>query len=381
MTRQLIAVALVSLFLLPDPSLATNGDDSNGPQDNHFIGSPLLWGAFSLLNGALLTSSIIDMKFYNDQAATLEDEGGDATPYWDASSREKVIIGLSSISLIFSLAALRRSFQKPETDDFTLPALSRRRPEAVEETTEKGLEVIAHQGRVRYDTLFSNRENGEEMIAQAKEGAALLSFNAKSRVDTIAIDPAYVDDDEIVTVIEEIGTETTLAEIDDDPLVDDAEEKASAGIEQGDPISDIIESLAWVEEEIEPAADVQTEVEAESGETLLTAINEVGSIPEGSFPSPHGDTGFTQATFTLLPFAVHVSSFKNFAKAEEVERLWGRRDEHFTIEERDLGAEKGIWYRVLIGNYATWDEAKIGADSLMERYEIDYVQAVRRTGY
>lgn len=366
MTRQLIALALASLFLLPDPSLASEGEEAARPARENFIGSPILWGAFSLLNSALLTSSIIDLKFYNDRASALEDEGGDATPYWDASSREKVIIGLSSISLIFSLAALRKSFQKPEIDSFTLPALAKREPNRVEETPEKGLEIISHQGRVRYDTLYTGREVGDG-TAESESGAALLSFDAQTRVDTVAIDPAFTGDGEIVQLMEsdeQEGAESVVAQAQID-----------------DPISGIIESLPWVEGAGPPAADGDAPPEVTEEETILAAVEEVETIPEGSFPLPHGDTGFTQATFTLLPFAVHVSSFKNFKKAEEVERLWGRRAEPFTIEERDLGGEKGIWYRVLIRNYATWEEASAGAAELKELYSIDYVQAVRRTGY
>jgi hypothetical protein len=402
MIRKLVGLALVALFLLPDPALATGEEGTAPPPQQSFIGSPLLWGAFSLLNGALLTSSIIDLKFYNDRAAAIKDEGGNATAYWDASSREKVIIGISSISLIFSLAALRMSFQKPETDDFTLPALGRRSggagPAAAPE--EGNVEVISHEGRIRYDTLFT-AAGEEEVIARGRDGSALLGFNARSRIDTVAVDPGWNGDEAAESAAEEApAAEAAAVEGANDETVTDAapgagdsaeaasvdvaQEGPAAGAPAHDPIVGIIESLPAA-----GAADADSELAAAPAESAATdtsamelaSVDEVESIPDEAFPHPHGDTGFTRATFALLPFAVHVSSFKQFDKAEIVEKRWSRRDVPFSIEERDLGPEKGIWYRVLIGNYATWEEAKAGAEKLKADFDLDYAQAVRRTGF
>ncbi len=345
MGRQLIALLLAALLFLPEHPFASDRPEPGGAETrSDFMGTPLLWGAFALVNGALLTSSIIDLKFYNDRAGAIDAEGGDATPYWDASSREKFIIGLTSISFIFSLAALKKSFQKRSAGDFTLPDPAGAVSEAPVEPSEKGVEVISLQGRVRYDTLYTslparNDSSAAPAEADGSSGAEaieppvkLLAFETAVRVDTARIDTAALGAGRPVAVAPE------------------------------DPVGEIIRAL--------PDTSVHP----------LASVAAMPEIPGEPFPSPHGDTGFTGAAFELLPFAVHVSSFKNLEKSEEIDRRWRKRGEPYTIEEHDLGPEKGIWYRVLVGNYATWDEAVHAAAELTKRYSLDYAQAVRRNG-
>ena len=106
--------------------------------------------------------------------------------------------------------------------------------------------------------------------------------------------------------------------------------------------------------------------------------------PEPILPSPEPRPAAPAeeegpADFTLLPWAVHVSSFRSFERAEMDEATWTGRGESVVIEEAEIPG-KGIWFRVLVGNYACRKEAAAHAASIRERFGLEYVQARRRSG-
>jgi hypothetical protein len=89
--------------------------------------------------------------------------------------------------------------------------------------------------------------------------------------------------------------------------------------------------------------------------------------------------GTEEPTFALLPYGVHVSSFRTVRLAEEDEAIWVQRGERVTIEEDEVPG-KGTWFRLLLGNFETAAEANAYAAELRARHGISWAQAQRRSG-
>ena len=64
MFRSILSLFLAVFLVLPQGVSAFEGAAPPAEERPPWKGGPVFWGALSLLNGALLTSSIIDLKFY-----------------------------------------------------------------------------------------------------------------------------------------------------------------------------------------------------------------------------------------------------------------------------------------------------------------------------
>jgi len=311
--KRVPALILVLLLLHPPGLSADPSTRSPEEGENSWNGSPLFWGALTLLNGAILASSIGDLRFYEGRAREVSDEGGDADPYWDASTREKIVIGVSAVSLLYSLAALKGSLDGPEYD---LALETAPRPAGGEEGEAPPVQVLSLEGRVRYDTLFAVK------APEAKPDS----------VDAFGV---------------RRSEEPERAEGEPIPA------------EEEDRIAQLLLELS-AEEAIPSAA---AESSAESAARLAV---------ESAEESP--------PTFELLPFAVHVSSFRTLALAEEDEGIWKGRGEQVAIEEGEVPG-KGRWFRVYLGNFSNLQEARAHASMIQSTYGLEYAQAKRRAGY
>jgi hypothetical protein len=321
MMKRLPALILVLLLLHP-PGLSAG--PAHGPSEegkSSWNGSPLFWGALTLLNGAILASSIGDLRFYESRAREVSDEGGDADPYWDASTREKVVIGVSAVSLLYSLAALKGSLDGP---DYDLALQTAPRQTAEGEGNRPAVRVLSLEGRVRYDTLF----------------AATAPEAEPDSVDLFGVRPP------------------------EEPLQQEGE-VASSGDE--DRIAQLLMELS-----------ADTMAPSAAAESSAEMAVEPAPEPEDSFMD--ADTPEAPPTFELLPYAVHVSSFRTLALAEEDEGTWKGRGERVVIEEGDVPG-KGRWFRVYLGNFSTLEEARSYAASVQSVYGLEYAQAKKRAGY
>ena len=98
MNRRYLALVLTFLIAFPPAAFAVPDGPSRETGGSSWMGGSFFWGAFSFLNGAILASSIMDMQFYESRANDMEAAGEEAGDYRDASSREKVMIGISAAS-------------------------------------------------------------------------------------------------------------------------------------------------------------------------------------------------------------------------------------------------------------------------------------------
>lgn len=382
MNRRSLALVLVFLVAFPPAALATPDGPSEGGRSS-FLGGSLFWGAFALLNGAILASSIVDMQFYESRAEELEATGEDAGDYWDASSREKVMIGLSGASLLLSLAAWKSSLGSDRAEEPRIVPLASAPPAP---GAESGVTVLSHEGRIRYDTLLtapppaplerfetsgfskSPGETGREaelpapkeetIAAKLPEGEEAVSLRDLGRAD-------------------DVFTETGVGP------------KPSSPLDAPAPADDLDRLLEYLREErsrqekpadpapAAPAKEAGPSAGSDPGGNGVGA--EGGKTPGAPRPeAPREETG--TATFTLQPYGVHVSSYRTMALAEKDEALWSGRGYRVVIEEDQI-PEKGIWYRVFLGNFESWSEAAGFAADLKNRHGLDYAQAKKRSGY
>ncbi|MBM3321396.1 MAG: SPOR domain-containing protein [Candidatus Eisenbacteria bacterium] len=343
MFRSILTAFLVVFLAAPQAGFAS-ATEPPGERPS-WMGGPVFWGALVLLNTTILTSSIGDLRFYEARADELTAEGGEAGAYWDAASREKVMIGVSAVSLLFSLAGLKGSFANPEpAARLAAPPL---RSEALP-TPPGPVQVLELENRVRYDTLF---------VEAVPPGSA--PHEPRFRVvpsDTLAapgVLPSFDRKEDAVPPV--LEPETTVP---------------------SDPVEDrFAEILLDLEKKESP------EREAPAAES--EARGAVPSLAPKSTPPPvvtaadREETG--EATFVLLPYGVHVSSFRTERLAEEDEASWIQRGERVTIEEDEVPG-RGTWFRLLLGNFETAAEANAHAAELKKRYGIPWAQAQRRSG-
>ncbi len=73
------------------------------------------------------------------------------------------------------------------------------------------------------------------------------------------------------------------------------------------------------------------------------------------------------------PFTIQVASFQDRAKAEIVVKELGKADFSPTISATDLG-EKGVWYRVCVGNFDTEDQASEFLKTLKKDYKDSFIK-------
>jgi hypothetical protein len=319
MIRRFLVVSL-SVFLALPPGARAADETAAASERSSWMGGPFFWGALVLLNGTILTSSIGDLRFYESRADEVSDAGGEADAYWDAASREKVVIGVAALSLLFSLAGFKSSFSKPARVP-ELPPLARadRAEEAGPElpTPPGPVQVLSLESRVRYDTLLT--PGSEEATVEQTPGGVLVS-------------PA------------------------------EPESTAHAPADRPEPAEAVADIVASLEKSLPP---------------VIEPAGPPAAAPE---PAESRTPGEKPPTFTLRPYGVHVSSFRTQALAEKEEVTWRKRGEIVTIEEDEVPG-KGIWFRLLIGNFETGSEAKKYADGLRERYGLEYAQVKRRPGF
>ncbi|RPJ46559.1 MAG: hypothetical protein EHM19_04015 [Candidatus Latescibacterota bacterium] len=335
MLRRTLAI-FTALFLAVPPG-AYPSDAAAETGRPGWMGGPFFWGALTLLNATILTSSIGDLGFYESRADEISGEGGDADAYWDAASREKLTIGIAGLSLLFSLAGLKGSLSSPEPP----PTEPLHAPAAELPTPPGPVPVLALESRVRYDTLFTAAADADSIAR--RPGGVVLSAPADSALQEPAAPPA---------------TEPTAPGI------------------PADTLGGILATLG------EPAPSVPAEAES-SGAGVPAAKPAEPAAAEPAKPPVAGSAARAEEeepTFTLLPYGVHVTSFKTQALAEKGEAIWLKRGETVTIEEDEVEG-KGIWFRVLIGNFRTAEEAKAYAEAVRSKYGLDYAQPQRRAGF
>jgi len=76
-------------------------------------------------------------------------------------------------------------------------------------------------------------------------------------------------------------------------------------------------------------------------------------------------------------FTVQVASFKEKAKAETLSEELKKKGYQPFIVSADLGVEKGIWYRVCVGNFETVQQAKPILEQLKEVYKDSFINPTR----
>ncbi|MFH1279952.1 MAG: SPOR domain-containing protein [Candidatus Eisenbacteria bacterium] len=387
MKRRPLTLVLAFLIAFPPATLAVPDGPSREGDGSSWMSGPFFWGAFAFLNGAILASSIMDMQFYQSRATDLEGTGEDAGDYWDASSREKVMIGISTASLLFSLAALKSSFRnEPAEEPPSFAAVSA--PPAAP-GVERGVTVLSHEGRIRYDTLVTSGtpapfewfEMGKFPAAAGDEGGA-VSPEEGTKTAVLPEGEKAVSLGDLADG-EDVFTETGIGSGPSSPL------------DPPPPTDDLDRLLAYLREErarqegppkTAPAIAVaEAEPFAPSGGSDPLAGLIRGTDKENGKPAPPAEPEIPReetgpATFSLMPYGVHVSSYRTMAFAEKDEALWAGRGYRVVIEE-DVIPEKGTWFRVFLGNFESWGEAKAFAAELTGRYGLDYAQAKKRSGF
>jgi hypothetical protein len=343
MSRRSFAVFLA--ILLAFPSGALPAEKAAEPPSGGGIGGPFFWGALTLLNGTILVSSIGDLRFYEERADAADAAGEDAGAYWDAGSREKVVIGLSALSLVFSLAGLRQSLVERARAEEVPPLAAK--PQ-VFPTPPGPVQVLSLEGRVRYDTLFTQHP-APPSETPADPAAAPAEALPEAASGGAAV-PADTSADEVASILQDLEEAPPASE----PPV----EAGTPAPSPAPPAPDTAAPKAQVPQG--PAPDARI------------------SEPEPSAP-PAAAKKEKEPTFTLLPFGVHVTSFRTMAEAERDEARWRKLGERVSIEEDEV-PEKGTWFRVLVGNFATLGEARAYADSVKQRHGVGYALARRRAG-
>ena len=76
------------------------------------------------------------------------------------------------------------------------------------------------------------------------------------------------------------------------------------------------------------------------------------------------------------PFVVHTSSYRNLNLAVKEANRLARKGVDAFVSEADLG-DRGLWYRVLVGRFATADDARSFARDLKERERLSYAAPLR----
>ncbi|MFH1681396.1 MAG: hypothetical protein ABIH26_12250 [Candidatus Eisenbacteria bacterium] len=343
MIRRMSALFLVVLLAAPQGALASGA--APPAERPSWMGGSVFWGALAILNTAILTSSIGDLRFYESQADEVSAGGGDAGAYWDAASREKVMIGVSAVSLLFSLAGLKGSFARPKPIQRIAEPVSRPDPLP---SPPGPVQVLALENRIRYDTLFVEQASpGEEAgkerfrVTGAEAGPADPAMPGRGagappppETSPVPPDPAR-----------------------EEPLAGDRLDEILLALENEAAVPDPADSRASIASPGAKAAPSSGAADAESG-----------GEEEG------------EPTFTLLPYGVHVSSFRTQRLAEVDETEWVRRGERVTIEEDEVPG-RGTWFRLLLGSFKTTAEAKAYAADVKARYGVSYAQAQRRAGF
>lgn len=343
MLRRTLAVFTALFLAVPPGAYPSDAAADEGHPGR--MGGPFFWGALTLLNATILTSSIGDLRFYESQADEISGDGGDADAYWDAASREKLTIGIAGLSLLFSLAGLKGSLSSPEPP----PAEPLRAPAAELPTPPGPVQVLALESRVRYDTLFTAAADADSIAS--RPGGVVLSAPPDSALPEPAAPPATEPTAPVIAADTLDGILASLGEP-APPLPAEAE-SSGAGVPAAQPA--------------EPAAEKPAE----------PAAAEPAKPPVAGSAARAGEE---EPTFTLFPYGVHVTSFRTQALAEKGEAIWLKRGETVTIEEDEIEG-KGTWFRVLIGNFRTAEEAKAYAEAVRSKYELDYAQPQRRSGF
>ena len=120
--------------------------------------------------------------------------------------------------------------------------------------------------------------------------------------------------------------------------------------------------------EDETVRQATTVVPAEARHVEPGPTQPVVGTPEG---------GRTDADEPPAVFAVHVSSYRSFGRAEADARSLEARGYETDVVEVDLGA-RGRWYRVTVGSLSTRDGAVELSRTLRDQEGYEYVRIVRR---
>ncbi len=395
MCKKLLVIALILQLTLPTISRA-EGEETAPATDNRTT-EKLIWGALSVLNFALVTSSFVNLQFYGDRANELEEVGLDAGPFWDASNREKMVLGVSALSFVFTLAAWKKSFDSPGIA--TTPVIRQpQNPRFLDEEKEpepkgENTAFLAFDSQVRYDTLFSG--SGQPDPADATQDQ-VLDLSVTTRVDTVFEDDAITESEWPVAsqeapvsepLMEAAAPGTTTEEdmelpVDEIPAPKDdnlaalAEVAAAAEEDQSAPEDDqsalaedpVAQLLASRQKQDVEFADESIAAITLPPETLVTTL---------ALPEPAGDT--VSYPFEVMPYAVHVSSFRSIEQAEVDEARWVKRGYLVLIEDAEV--KGATWYRVHVGNFPSRNEARAEAANIQERYRHDFARVTKRDGF
>lgn len=383
MCKKLLVLALILQLAVP-PFSGAEGEEAATETDNRTT-EKLIWGALSVLNFALVTSSFVNLQFYGDRANELEDVGLDADPFWDASNREKMVLGVSALSFVFTLAAWKKSFDSPSiasTPVMQKPQSPRFLDEKKEEEPKgENTAFLAFDSQVRYDTLFSG--TGHPDPADEIEDQ-VFDLSVTTRVDTVFPNGVVTDSEPpaisqetpgtaavipkpmIDTPIDETPvTETLIAEmpVDEAPVTETVDNEIAALTE--DPVAQL---LAAKETQDIEYSDASIAAITLPPETLVTTL---------ALPEPAGDTA--SYPFEVMPYAVHVSSFRSMEQAEVDEARWVKRGYLVLIEDAEV--KGATWYRVHVGNFPSRNDARAEAGNIQERYRHDFARVTKRDGF
>lgn len=361
-TKRLIILFLVMFLARPagvPASYAESDMDEGEPPRSR---SKLFWGALAAVNSAILVSSISDMMLYESRADEAWANGEEFKHFREASSREKFIIGISAASLLVSLAGLKLSFQNRAP--FHSPSIEpvRRIVSDTSRVDVGAFQVISLEGRVRYDTLFTAAAVPESVVVIEEYGVLPVPFP----VDTIA----KVIGNRLSTLP---GKDSAggMEPLTKDP-VDTAFLNLLSGGEDSFSGSDLPPGVGEWGGSVGGGAAVISELPVDLDTELLPEkrAKEWVSVIESEDPD-------SPPTFRLLPYGVHVSSFRTIERTDAEEEIWAKRGEIVVIEEVEIDGD-GTWYRVVLGNFEKYDEAREYAALLRTEWNLDYTQVRKR---
>jgi len=75
---------------------------------------------------------------------------------------------------------------------------------------------------------------------------------------------------------------------------------------------------------------------------------------------------------------LQIASYRERERANKEARRWRDKGCRAKVRRADLGPEKGIWYRVHLGEYRSVEEAKSEAKKLAQKHDLrSYVVPIR----
>ncbi len=332
--RRILSLILIVALVCGTVPGAAGGDEPRAPRAprKREAKGILLWGGLFLANSALLTLGLRDRAYYDDAGAEAESRGEDAGGYREGYDRAGLIVAASGVAALVSGVGFLRALRgRPASLPLAKPLAGPGAASPANDPVARAIEEIEARR-----ALEGSAPTTSETQARSEEPAPPRKPAAGDRPAPIILSRVRTQQAWLPgTVL--LAPDTSAAATDAAPAAPRAGEETAPAPPSADPPPTVADSP-------QPPAS--------------------GGEPGSSARPP-------------TRYAVQVASYRVHSDARSDSARWTGRGYPARVVEKNLG-DLGVWYRVVLGDFARSADAESLADWLRGTFPKQDARVTRR---